>query len=138
MSDRLVVDTNVWLDVLLERAPHVDDSADALSLAQNRGATLLLGATTVTTLFYFVEKFTDVDQASAAVDRLLDHHDIANVTGDVLRTAVEANIGDFEDAVLHEAARGANADLILTRNASDFEAGDLAVSTPREYLAAHE
>lgn len=135
MSARLLVDTNVWLDVLLDREPHADDSADALSLAQNRGATLVLGATTVTTLFYFIEKFADSDRASAAVRRLLDHHEIANVTGDVLRTAVDARIGDFEDAVLHEVARRANVGLILTRNAADFEAGQLDVSTPREYVS---
>lgn len=137
MSDRILVDTNVWLDILLERQPHVDDSADAVSHAQEHGATLFLGATTVTTLFYFVEKFTDLDEANKAVDRLLDHHEVAGVTGDVLRNAVDGAIADFEDAVLHEAAVRSHVDLILTRNAQDFEAGSLDVSTPREYLAAH-
>lgn len=136
MSQRVLVDTNVWLDVLLDRNPHVEHSAGAVSLAQRDGATLVLGATTVTTVFYFVEKFTDFDQATDAIGRLLDHHEVANVTGDVLRTALDAGLADFEDAVLHEAARRVNVDLILTRNAPDFEAGVLPVSTPREYVAA--
>ena len=39
---------------------------------------------------------------------------------------------DFEDAVLHEAARQADADALVTRNESDFRAAILAVYEPRD------
>ncbi|MFB6263103.1 MAG: PIN domain-containing protein [Bradymonadaceae bacterium] len=137
MTDRILVDTNVWLDILLDREPHVDDSAAALSLAQRHGATLVVGATTVTTIFYFVDKLSERERASDAVEQLLDNHEVAAVGGDVLRSALDADLSDFEDGVLHEAARRHHVDLLITRNASDFEQGGLPVSTPSEYVAAH-
>ena len=42
---------------------------------------------------------------------------------------------DFEDALLHEAVRQADADALVTRNESDFRAALLAVYEPRELIA---
>lgn len=61
---------------------------------------------------------------------------IAPVNRSVLENAVAAGFEDFEDAVLHEAARQARADGIVTRNADDFTDATLTIYTPAELVQA--
>jgi hypothetical protein len=96
----------------------------------------LLGATTLTTIHYLAAKAVGDERAREHVGTLLQLFDVAPVTRAVLEDALALSFTDFEDAVLHEAARHARADGIVTRNASDFAAATLAVYTPAELRAA--
>ena len=73
---------------------------------------------------------TRVKSASARVARK-----VAPVNRAVLESALGLGFKDFEDAVLHEAARHAAVDWIVTRNARDFVGGGVRVCTPGEMLA---
>ncbi|MFT4195418.1 PIN domain-containing protein [Ottowia sp.] len=132
----LLVDTNVVLDVLLDRQPFVHDSAQVLALVERGDLRGTLCATTVTTLFYLCERATDARQARAHVGALLKLFDIAPVTRAVLHDALGAGFADYEDAVLHEAARHAGCQAIVTRNVRDFGAASLPVYAPDELLRA--
>jgi hypothetical protein len=54
----------------------------------------------------------------------------------VLLNALDRPFHDFEDAVLHEAAREVDATAIVTRNGGDFRHASLPVFSPEELLAA--
>lgn len=133
---RLVFDTNVILDVLLARDPFVEASARVFDANVRDRVSGLLGATTVTTLFYLVSTARDADSAHNQVRELLSLFEIAPVNRRVLEAAATSPFADFEDAVLHEAARVAGSDGIVTRNASDFARATLPVYTPSELLSA--
>ncbi|MFT3720604.1 PIN domain-containing protein [Pseudorhodoferax sp.] len=132
----LLVDTNVVLDVLLEREPFVHDSAQVLALVERGEVQGSLCATTVTTLFYLCERARDAQQARAHVGALMRLFDIAPVNRAVLGDALGAGFGDHEDAVLHEAARHAGCQAIVTRNVRGFRAASLPVYAPGELLRA--
>jgi len=51
-----LVDTNVVLDVMLGREPHLADSAAVLSAVEKASCGGLLCATTVTTIHYIAER----------------------------------------------------------------------------------
>lgn len=132
---RVLLDTNVVLDVLLQRGPHVADSAAVLSVVESGVVTGLISATTVTTIYYLVEKALGAGRARKHVDTLLSICEVAPVTEEVLREALALGFADYEDAVLHEAARRARAQGIVTRDQRGFRRADLAVYTPAELLA---
>jgi len=131
---KVLFDTNVILDVLLQREPHVAASADLLSRAEAGEIACLLCATTVTTLHYLAAKTIGTAQASAHLRNLLALCEVAPVHRPVLEKALDSGFGDFEDAVLHEAARQAAAEAIVTRNAQHFKKSVLPVFTPGELL----
>ena len=133
----VLVDTNVWLDVFARRQPFYDQSARALSLLEGPDHAAFLGATTVTTLHYLLERHLEPSQAMRHIESLLQRHRVVGVDGIVLRDALESGGGDYEDAVLEQAALRAGADAIMTRNAPDFSCDQLAVYTPTEFLAAN-
>ena len=131
---RICFDTNVVLDVLLDRAPFAQPAArliDAVAQGQVQG---LLGATTLTTVDYILRRHRGRTVARQGLVWLLSLFDVAAVARPALEAAVALDWPDFEDAVLHEAARLARADALVTRNAADFGAATLAVYTPDELL----
>jgi predicted nucleic acid-binding protein len=133
----VLVDTNVWLDIFLARQPFVSASARAVSLLDTPEHGVFVGATTVTTIFYLVDRSLDRSTARDKIRTLLDRCRVTFVDGDVLRSALEDNFDDYEDAVLDSSAQAAHLDAILTRDTSDFEHASLPLYTPDEFVAAH-
>jgi predicted nucleic acid-binding protein len=131
----VLFDTNVVIDFLLDREPHVD-AATALVARVERGTLRgYLCATTITTVFYLTEKQLGSNSAHAAVKQLLGLFEVAPVSRIVLESALDAKFHDFEDAVIHQAAKGVQADCIVTRNGKDFKQATLPVHTPAELEA---
>jgi predicted nucleic acid-binding protein len=116
---RVLVDTNVVLDVLLDREPHVAASAEILSRVESGSISGWLCATTITTLSYLLTKAAGSEKALGDVRQILSLFEIAPVNRPVLEGALALGFHDFEDAVLHEAARQIDANAIVTRNPDD-------------------
>ena len=130
-----MVDTNVVLDLLLDRTPHAMNAAQIFSLIERNVIAGCLGATTLTTVHYLATKVVGSQKARWEIRKLLRLFEVAPVNRSVLEAALEAEgFRDFEDAVLHEAARQADADALVTRNESDFRKAVLAVYEPRELI----
>ena len=133
---RILIDTNVVLDVLIARRPHVDHALAIFSLVDSGRVRGVLGATTITTVFYLATKGVGVAQARLHVRSLLDLFDVASVDRAVLVAALDAGFDDFEDGVLHEAAVVAGVDAIVTRDGVGFSSASLPVFSPSAFLAA--
>lgn len=133
---RVLVDTNVVLDLLLERQPFADAAARVFALVEESRIEGYICATTVTTIDYLLAHALDPDAARTALQRLLDMFEIAPVNRPVLEQALRSNMPDFEDAVLEQAARLVSADAITTRNLKDFTRSSIMVFDPSELLSA--
>lgn len=127
-------DTNVILDGVLQRTPYQQAATGLIHAVERGDLTGQLCATTVTTVYYFVQKRYDGPAARTDVRDLLQLFDVAPVHRASLERAAESDFQDYEDAVLHSAARTAGADGIVTRNTADFSADSLSVHTPTELL----
>ena len=133
---RILVDTNVVLDVLLDRRPFAQAAAQVFALVEESRIEGFLCATTVTTVDYLLGQALAPDEARAALKRLLDLFEIAPVNRPVLEQALGSNISDFEDAVLEQSARLVSVDAIATRNLTDFEKSSVPAFDPPELLSA--
>lgn len=128
------------LDVLLDREPFAEPAADLLSRAEAGEIAGCLCASTVTTLHYLAAKVIGAKKALLAIRQLLAVFEVAPVNRPVLEAALDSRLSDFEDAVLHEAARQVSAEAIVTRDPQDFLKSDLPVYSPqalRQILDLH-
>lgn len=132
---KVLLDTNVVLDVLLEREPSVMHSAALLVRVERGELAAVVGATTVDTIHYLATRVVAATAARTAVGDMLSILQVAAVNQPVIEAALESPLSDFEDAVLLEAARACGAHAIVTRNVRDFVAGNLPVYEPAELLA---
>jgi len=129
---KILFDTNVVLDLLMDRAPHADLAAELFSRVEEGSVIGCLCATTVTTVFYLAAKTVGNTAAREEVGKLLGLFEVAPVNRQVLQSALALDFDDFEDAVLHEAACHVGADAIVTRNPKDFGKSRVPVYSPAE------
>ncbi len=134
---RVLLDTNVVLDVLLDRKAFVKESLAMVDLVERGVITGLLCATTITTLAYLAGKTVGKQEATKQIRQLLNLFEVAPVTRAVLDGALTSKATDFEDAVLAEAANQAGAQAIITRNLRDFAHSAVRAHTPAQWLAMH-
>ncbi|MCC6189069.1 MAG: PIN domain-containing protein [Anaerolineales bacterium] len=131
---RVLLDTNIILDVLLRREPWRAE-ADALWQANDIGRlTAYLTATTLTDIYYVARKATDVSRARQALQLCLDVFEIAPVHRITLERAQQMPGADFEDNVQIACAEAGALDALVTRDKASFSAASLPVLTPAECL----
>lgn len=133
---RVVVDTNVVLDVLLARQPFVGAAGRLFAGIEASRIEGLLCATTVTTIDYLLAQALPPRQSREALRRLLGLFEVAPVNRLVIEEALRSRVSDFEDAVIEQAGRLAGADAIVTRNLRDFRNSSIKALGPDELLAS--
>jgi predicted nucleic acid-binding protein len=126
----VLIDTNVVLDVLLERKPHVAASAAVWDAVESGGAEGYLTAHAITTIHYLAQKQLGSRRAKRVITSLLQVFEVATVDGSVLRDALQNEAPDFEDAVSEAAAQATGCEAIITRDPKGFRAAGLPVLTP--------
>lgn len=137
---KILLDTNIVLDLLMDRMPFADSAVELFSKVESGTAIGYLCGTTITTVYYLTAKAVGAARARKELGKLLTIFEIAPVNRQVLESALAAGFADFEDAVIHEAARHAGADAIVTRDRKDYKKSRIAVYTSEEMakiLAAH-
>lgn len=132
---RVMLDTNVVLDLLLQRKPFDTQAAQIFSMIETSILEASLCATTLTTIDYLLSQSMTKAKARKVVGKLLELFEIGPVNRAVIQSAVMSDIKDFEDAVLHESARLSNCRAIITRNGKDFKKATLTIYDPSEFLA---
>jgi len=135
---RALIDTNVLLDLFLERPVFVG-AADAIWQANVDGRFEgYVSAITPVNLFYIARRLRNLTTADYVVSEVLKVFSVCPLDGTLLRQAHGLPFKDYEDAVQCVSAIGAGLDCIVTRNVSDFVTTHLSVLTPSEFLAQLE
>ncbi len=117
---KILIDTNILLDVLLKREPFYEKSAILWTLVNNKEIIGYISAVTVTNIFYIVKKSIGYEKAIELVKIILKTFKTAEVNTEILNEAILINIKDYEDAVQYVCALKNNCDYIVTRNIKDF------------------
>jgi predicted nucleic acid-binding protein len=131
---RVLLDTNIVLDVLFERQPWFEESR-AVWQAHDHGLVAgHLAASTVTDIFYIGRRLVGLDTAWAAIDTCLATFQFCPVDDNTLRSARALPARDFEDNVLIACASLTGLDAIVTRDVRDFRDAPILVLTPAQLL----
>ncbi len=131
---RILLDTNVVLDLILERQPFVAEATTLWELHQQNKLDAYISPITLINVFYVTRKIKDRETARRAVAKLAQGLLICSTNTQVLQDALTLAFNDYEDAVQHAAATHAGLKAIITRDTSDYAAATLPVSTPTDFL----
>jgi len=129
---KILLDTNIVLDILMDRMPFADSAVELFSKVEDGTVIGYLCGTTITTVYYLASKAVGAVRAQEEIRKLLNLFDVAPVNRFVLEAALVADFNDFEDAVIHEAACHVGADAIVTRNQKDFKKSRIPVYSSDE------
>jgi predicted nucleic acid-binding protein len=127
---KILFDTNVILDVLMDRKPWSDASARVWASVEGGAAEGLLAAHAVTTIHYLLRKELGNVKANRIVSSILRVFGVAAVNAPVLQEALQLPFSDFEDAVTAAAARSAGCECIVTRDPKGFRRSHVRPLSP--------
>lgn len=131
----IVLDTDVLLDVALNREPHVAASAGLIDLLEQKGRLGFVAWHSISNFYYLVRPSRGADRARAFVEDLTSFVRVAPIDTKALRFAASLPIRDLEDGMVVAAARACGALYIATRNVRDFKKSPVPARTPAQLLA---
>jgi len=128
------LDTNVVLDVLLEREPFCHDSRCVLEKCERGEVSGFVSALTFSTVAYVLEKAVGAFVALELIRNFRKTVSVSPVSAESVDWAILSNARDFEDAMQYESAKSVRSDVIVTRDPSGFAGAQIRVMSPAEFL----
>ncbi|CDM93499.1 PIN domain-containing protein [Limnospira fusiformis KN01] len=132
---RVLIDTNILLDFLLQREPFFHDAERMFQAIDSGQIVGYATATTLTDIFYIARRHTgSIEQARQAVLETLTVMEICPVNREVLEVAFSSGLADYEDAIQVACAVAQGLDAILTRDSQVFLNSSVPVLSVQECL----
>lgn len=135
---KVVLDTNILLDYLLDRKPFSAPARTIMELGYLKELELWISMSQVTDLIYFI---TDGGRSSlaeyaqhvmTALRKFIHPYAIDESDYDAV---AKCTWTDLEDAFIHQVALNTRADAIITRNKAGFDRSSIKVFDCEELLA---
>ncbi len=130
----ILLDTDVLIDVALDRRPHSDSALELLDRIEHGAEAAYIAWHSVSNFYYIVTPTLGDVSAREFIIELTRFVEVAVTDTESLRYAAELPMKDFEDAMQVAAARACGARHIVTRNIRDYERSPIPAVNPQEAL----
>ena len=132
---RVFIDTNILLDLLLERQPWVQQASVLFSMADRKELDLLCCSLSFSTAVYLMHRLKY--SRKEIITKLTIAKSLCTVTtvdSSVIDRVLQSDFSDLEDGMQYYSALAANAEVIVTRNEKDYILSNIPVLSPTEFL----
>ena len=130
---KVLVDTNVLLDVLGKREPFYAAAAELWSLAERREIRAFISSVSFNNMYYIVRKSENRVRADKAIRILRDVFEPVAPDSQIINQAIDMGLDDFEDAVQYCSAIRVKATCLVTRDPKGFPKTGLSILSPEEF-----
>ena len=135
MVYKILIDTNVLLDYLLEREPFFEDAKKVILSCTEKNISACIAAHSISNMFFILRKDYSANERREILYNICEIFDIECIDKTKLMSGLaNDDFSDFEDCLQSECAKSYGADYIVTRNISDYVLSDIKAILPREYL----
>jgi len=131
---KVLIDTNVIVDVALEREPFYAESDRILTFVEEGQIQGYVSASTFSDLYYIIRRDKGRDWTLDFLRQLATFCQVATVDNSVISIALTCNFKDFEDAIQYSTAVINLIDAIVTRNPRDFPVNTPRIVTPNQLI----
>jgi pilT domain-containing protein len=130
---KVFIDTNIVLDLLLQRRNFLINAEKIFSLAYKGKIILYFSAVSFVSVTYYLGKHTNKD-IKAVLEDLCKIVKILPFNQRIIENTLHSNFKDIEDGYQYFTAKENNIRIMITRNVKDFLVDDISVVTPEEFL----
>lgn len=132
---KALIDTNVIVDALAAREPFRECAELILLLAAEDQIDGCVTGSIITDVYYLIRKNISHNKVLDAIKTLIQVLNIVSVGDEECIEAIQANMDDFEDAVIVVCASRILADFIVSRDKEFARAGcAVPVITPADFI----
>jgi len=130
---KVLFDTNIILDVILERQPFFLDSQKVIALV-GEDITGYLNPISLVNIYYIVRKIKGIESTKEFIYALMDTFEITDLNKEICENSLKSERIDFEDAVQEFSAIYSDCEIIVTRNVADFKNSNLQILEPAKFI----
>ena len=130
----ILLDTDVLIDIALDRRPHSGPATDLLDRIEHGAESAYIAWHSVSNLYYVVAPARGGVSTRDFIVELTRFVAVASTDAEAIRYAAELPMADFEDAMQVAAARACGARHIVTRNVKDYERSPISAISPQDAL----
>ncbi|MGN0739685.1 MAG: PIN domain-containing protein [Treponema sp.] len=135
-NQKIFIDTNIILDVLLKRQEFFENSAKILEMCNSRNCHGYVSEHSVPTIWYVMRKNNSAEVCRSVITSIFDYIDTTSLNKEqILNALSRTDFPDFEDCLQDESALEVHADCIITRNKSDYTSSKVPAYLPEEFIA---
>ena len=133
---RLLIDTNIVIDLLSKRDKFYDEAADLFSRADRKELELTISSLTFANTNYILSKLKSAKEARGILRKFKVLVELLSLDDKITELALsDDNFPDFEDGLQYYSAIENQIDIIITRNKKDFKNSKIPVLTAKEFIA---
>ncbi|MDH5366966.1 MAG: PIN domain-containing protein [Cyclobacteriaceae bacterium] len=134
--NRLLIDTNIVIDLLSKREKYYNEAADLFSRADKKELELTISSLTFANTNYILTKIKSAIEAREILRKFKVLVELLSLDDKITELALsDDNFPDFEDGLQYYSAIENKIDIIITRNKKDFKYSKIPVLTAKEFLA---
>lgn len=135
MVNKILIDTNVLIDYLLEREPFFEDAKDVILSCADGKVKGCIAAHSIPNMFFILRKDYSAKERREVLSNLCSIFDVEGIDkAKLLAGLTNEDFSDFEDCLQMECAKSYGADYIVTRNISDYSTSEIKAIMPKDYL----
>lgn len=131
---KVLLDTNIIMDVALERQPFFENSEGIISFVEQGQIEGYICASSFGDLYYIIRKDKGRNLALEFLREIVTFCQVATVNSNTINMALTTNFRDFEDAIKYSTAVLNKFDAIVTRNSRDFPVATTRIMTPQQLI----
>ena len=129
------IDTDILVDFLSGRKPFAKDAIEIMNLVDKNEINGHVSSLSFSNLYYVSRKFASHNLVIEKLSELSELVGILKVDEDSVRSALNSQFSDFEDAIQYFCTtKYKRIDLIITRNVRDYRYAKLPVMSPDTFL----
>ena len=133
--DRILVDTNIVLDLLSKREEFYKEAQELFTLADQSKVKLYISSLTLANTHYLLTRNHKLDEVRKILIKFKVLVTVLSMDDKILELALISDFKDFEDALQNYAAElNKEIEIIITRNTKEYKNSSLAIMTPDNYL----
>lgn len=129
---KILIDTNVILDVLCNRTDFVEDSLKVFKYCEVNQIMGCISAMSVSNIVYIMRKELDSERIKEILTVLTSLFTVVDLREADLLKAADLDFADYEDALQSVCATRVKANYIVTRNIKDFKNSPVPAIKPSE------
>lgn len=135
MAGKILIDTNVLLDYLLEREPYFENAKQVVISCVEGKVKGCIAAHSIPNMFFILRKDFTAKERREILTNLCSIFDVEGIDKSKLLSGLSnEDFSDFEDCLQMECAKAYEAEYIVTRNVTDYATSEIKAIEPEEYL----
>jgi len=132
--DRILVDTNIVLDLLAKRTEFLKESQELFTLSDKKELKLYVSSLTFANTYYILSQKMKLVNARKILRRFKVLVEVLPMDDKIIDLSLESDFKDFEDAIQYHTAIENDVSIIITRNLKDFKTAKIPVLTAKDYI----